>query len=633
MCGICGIVFFNGERVSELDIKKMNDLLYHRGPDSQGYFIKDNIAIAMRRLSIIDLKTGDQPISNEDQKIQVILNGEIYNFLKLKEDLIKKGHRFKSKTDTEVIAHLYEEYGIDFVRHLRGMFAFCLVDLKNSKIFLCRDRMGKKPLMYYIDSNFIAFSSELRSLVSFSRIKKTVNLKAIDIYLVLQYIPSPLTIYNEINQLDPASLMEVDIKTRAIKKYKYWDLPLPADNNMNFADIKTMLKNIVFESTKLRMISDVEIGAFLSGGIDSSIVVATMASLSDKKIKTFSIGFKEKRFNELDYAREVAKMYGTEHYELVVDESMLDVVEKLPLLYGQPYADQSAIPTYYISKLTSKYVKVALNGDGGDENFAGYSRYVAIKLADILKVIPANAYKLFYYLVDRLKDDTAPYGYLWRFKKFLKILKEKTIEDSYLNTVSFFSISEKNNILSYNFITQIKEKDIAKKYIGKYFSSVDGDIIKRVCYVDLNTYLPQCLMTKMDIASMANSLETRSPLLDHKLIEFASTIDSSYKLRGFSRTKYILKETFKDMLPPKILKRSKMGFSVPLGIWFCGELKKKFEDVVLSKKSLSRGYFKVEEIKRLWDEHQSRKKDHGYKLWALLNLELWHNHFMDDFKL
>ncbi len=345
MCGICGIKALNGKRIDIDELRKMNSLLIHRGPDEEGFYIEDEIGLASRRLSIIDLKTGTQPLFNETKDIVVVFNGEIYNFLDIKKELLEKGHIFKTNSDTEVIVHLYEEEGVDFPKKLRGMFAIALWDNKNKRLLLVRDRIGKKPLFYYIDNNYFVFSSEINSLISFKDIKKTINLKAINIYLTLQYIPSPLTIYNEIKKLEQATILVFE--KNQIKKIRYWELPYD-EKKMDFEEAKLRLKKLLTESVKLRMIADVDVGAFLSGGIDSSIIVALMSQNSTKKIKTFSIGFKEEKYNELDYAKEVSSYYSTEHFEFIVEDKMTDIVDNIPLIYNQPFADPSALPTFIV---------------------------------------------------------------------------------------------------------------------------------------------------------------------------------------------------------------------------------------------------------------------------------------------
>lgn len=630
MCGICGIINKNGKAVDFKILKEMNQKLLHRGPDDEGYFVKENIAVAMRRLSIIDINTGHQPIFNEDNTIGIVFNGEIYNFLELKEELQKKGHIFKTSSDTEVIVHLYEEEGEEFVEKLRGMFAFAIVDMKGRKLILARDRFGKKPLYYFEDPEVFVFSSELNSLIAHPRVKKEINLEAVNIYLTLQYIPSPHTIYKGISKLKPAHILTLNFDgKRSIKRY--WELEKKT-LNIEFDEAKEMLRKLLFDAVRIRMIADVEIGAFLSGGIDSSIVVGIMSQISTKPLKTFSIGFKEKDFSELDYAKKIAERFSTHHNQLIISDRMIDIVEDIPKIYGEPFADPSALPTYYVAKTTSKHLKVALNGDGGDEAFGGYIRYLFIKEAEALKKakldIPA---RILHNIIKDLPEGDAPFDTMWKFKKAVKALQEGDIDDAYISSVSFFSPSEKKRYLTQHFLSFFPS-DPAYSYLKSFLNTIEGDILKRVSYLDYNTYLPEGLMTKMDRASMANSLETRSPFLDHKLVEFAFQLPSRYKIKGF-KTKYILKEAFSDLLPKEIKRRGKMGFGIPLGPWFRNELKKTFEENCIKDSFITRGYFKKEELLRLWEEHQRFKKDNGYKLWTILILELWHKIYLDDFKL
>jgi len=636
MCGICGRYNFNDPApITREELKKMNDLIIHRGPDDEGYYISDNIGFAMRRLSIIDLAGGHQPMTNEDGSIWVILNGEIYNFQSLREGLLERGHKFKTKSDTEVLVHLYEEKGINFVKELRGMFAIALWDSNKKRFILVRDRIGKKPLFYSLNNNFIAFGSELRSILSVPGISKEVDFKAIDAYLSLQYIPSPLSIFKSIRKLKPASMLIFENGKSEISEY--WDLPLKEEklDYLSLEETKKRLYDELFEATKIRMISDVPLGAFLSGGVDSSVIVALMSKISSKPVKTFSIGFKEEKFSELKYAKEVADMYGTEHTEFIVEANMADVLPKLVWHYSEPYADSSALPSYYVSRETRKEVTVALNGDGGDECFGGYLRYVAMRFVSCMNLMPNSVKKAALMIANILPDGNAPYGIIWRGKKFLQAVLSGSFSSTYLATVSFFKTKEKNELLSDDFKNAVgKDLNYAERYISDLFKKVDNqNMIDKLLYVDFHSYLPECLMTKMDIASMANSLEARSPFLDHKVIEFAYRLPSNLKMRGLNKTKWILKETFKDMLPKSICKRGKQGFGIPLGPWFKGELKDYWFSVCLSEKALSRGYFKKEALFKIWDEHQSGKRDHGYRLWALLMLELWHNAYLDDFKL
>ena len=634
MCGICGKYNYAGSGpVTTEELKKMSDLLVHRGPDDEGFYTDGGIGLAMRRLSIIDLATGHQPISNEDGSIWIVFNGEIYNFQELHQKLVGKGHVFKTRSDTETIVHLYEEYGAAFAKERRGMFAVAIWDSRKKRLVLARDRVGKKPVFYSMNGTSFAFASELNALLAAGGVSREIDLRAVDAFLTLQYIPSPLSIFKSVKKLEPASVLTLENGKIFIEKY--WDLPLGAQKlDLPLAEVKERLYSELLEATRIRMISEVPLGAFLSGGIDSSVVVALMAKSSAQPVKTFSIGFKEARFSELDFARQVAVMYGTKHTEFTVEANMAEVLEKLVRHYGEPYADPSALPSYFVSRETRKSVTVALNGDGGDEAFGGYLRYMAMKLDNSMRALPPAAKKLMLGFT-RLLPQKAPYGLFWRAAKFMKASMLHDPARRYLSTVCFFGPDEKDGLFSPAFENALGgDIRYGERYITDLFRAAAGqDLMGKLSYVDFRSYLPECLMTKMDIASMANSLETRSPFLDQKVIEFAFRLPGNLKLKGLTGTKWILKETFKDMLPGRIYKRGKMGFGIPLGPWFRGELKDYWAGACLSDKALGRGYFNKGHLVRLWDEHQSGARDHGYKLWALLMLELWHKEFADDFKL
>ncbi|MDQ7773481.1 MAG: asparagine synthase (glutamine-hydrolyzing) [Elusimicrobiales bacterium] len=638
MCGICGRYNFGSpEPVTRAELKAMNDGLVHRGPDDEGYFSQDNIGLAMRRLSIIDISTGHQPISNEDGSAWIVFNGEIYNFEELRADLLAKGHKFRTRSDTETIIHLYEEKGADFPKYLRGMFAIAIWDARRKRLVLARDRMGKKPLFYALGRDFIAFASELAPLAAAPGVSREVDPVAVDAFLTLQYIPSPMTIYRAARKLEPASVMVLQDGKAEISRY--WDLPLGKEklDHLPLGEIKDMVRSELAEATRLRLISEVPLGAFLSGGIDSSVVVALMARASEKPVKTFAIGFKEEAFSELDYARRVAKMYGTDHNEFIVEADMASVLPTLVRHYGEPYADSSALPSYFVSRETRRSVTVALNGDGGDEAFGGYMRYSAMKAAWPFSRLPGPVKKAGLALAELLPDrgGSAPYNTIWRARKFLRATLGGTLPSIYMSTVAFFKPDEKAGIVSDGFRNLCGHGyDHASRYLAALFEGTEGeDMVNRLLYADYHSYLPECLMTKMDIASMANSLEARSPFLDHKVVELAFRLSGGLKIKGVRGTKWILRESFRDMLPPEIYGRGKMGFGIPLGQWFRGGLKGLWEERCLSGKALGRGYFKEAELRRLWDEHQTGRRDNGYRLWALLMLELWHGEFADGFRV
>jgi len=629
MCGICGIISFNNNIVTEPVIHSMCKVISHRGPDDEGMFIGNNshVGLGMRRLSIIDLQTGHQPVFNEDKSICLVLNGEIYNFQELKTRLINEGHKFYTKTDTEVVAHLYEKYGYDCVTHLRGMFAFALWDDNKKALFIARDRVGKKPLVYAVNNGQLSFGSEIKCLLEAGSSKREIDHNAIDMFLTYQYIPSPMTIFDDIKRLPPASYMVCDSKGN-IKITKYWELDFSKKTNLTFTESCGEIKRILTESTKLRMISDVPLGAFLSGGHDSSIIAGIMSRLSDKPVKTFSIGFEEEGFSELPYARIVANHFGTEHNEFNVKPDMIEILPKLIWHYDQPFADTSIIPSYYVSNITRKYVKVALNGDGGDENFCGYLRYPAIKLSSMFpfEILGRKFYEKTGKMIP-LVETTSVKNKLRYFRRFFTALGEPVPVRNVL-WHCFFTNEIKRFIYSDYMNNMIKQNSY--DYLVDVYNKPDyDDILDRVSYTDINTYLPEDLLVKMDIASMSNSLEARSPLLDHNLLEFTATLPSSWKLKNGINKKYILKETFRDFLPKEIMSRPKQGFGIPIGKWLREDLSGYLKEILYSEQTMRRPYFNHKNIKILVENHLSGKEDHGYRLFALIVLELWHRIFID----
>ncbi len=636
MCGICGIIDFGGKPIQEDIIRQMCQTMIHRGPDDEGIYInhqsavtsqqlKPSVGLGHRRLSIIDLSSaGHQPMCNEDRNVWIVLNGEIYNYEELSEDLRARGHKFKSNTDTEVVIHLYEEYGEDCVKQLRGMFAFAIWDEKKQTLIIARDRPGKKPLLYYHKDNLFCFASEFSSLLASGLIDEEINPKAIHYYLTFGYIPSPMTIYKDVYKLSPAHLLilrngQVDIK-------QYWSLDYTRKIEISEEDAANEVLRLLKEAVKIRLHSDVPLGAFLSGGIDSSTVVALMSQLTDKKVKTFSIGFDERDYNELKFAKKVASAFDTEHHEFVVRPKALELLPLLVEHYGEPYADSSAIPTYYVSRQTKQHVTVALNGDGGDEVFAGYERYQAVLLSEMYQKIPAILRNpLFQTIGNLIPDSSGQKDRLKRIKRFIEGA-HLPLSKRYLQWIGIFTEKARNDMYTDEFLRKVSDSD-PLRIISKTLNSSNGlSILDRLLHADTMTYLPDDLLVKVDITSMANSLECRSPFLDHYLMEFAASLPAEYKLRRFIK-KYILKKAVENIIPKDNIYRRKMGFAVPVGRWFRGELKGLLQETLLSRDSLKRGFIKPDKIKNLVYQHISGQRNWGYQLWTLLMLELWHQRF------
>ncbi|MDD3627381.1 MAG: asparagine synthase (glutamine-hydrolyzing) [bacterium] len=626
MCGIFGIIDYNKNYSREI-IKAAADTLKHRGPDDEGYLISPPAFLGHRRLSIIDLQTGHQPISNEDGTITIIFNGEIYNFSDLVKDLREKGHNFKTSSDTEAIIHLYEEKGEEFLTYLRGMFSLAIWDAKKERLILARDRMGQKPLYYSLSQGRIVFASEMKAILTLPDFQKSIDTDALSLYLSLQYVPAPLTIFTEIQKLEPAHYLIYE-KGELKKISRYWQARFFPKTEISFNDASEKLVELTRESVRLRMISDVPLGAFLSGGIDSSIIVALMSEFSDRPVKTFTIGFNEPGYDEVNYAKMIADKYKTDHHEFIVTPNAADIFEDLVYFYNEPYADSSAIPTYYVSKLTREHVTVALNGDGGDESFGGYRRYVAARLFDRISNYPdfiRNSLILFGKLLPESKERGTR---LSRMKKFLELMKSNPF-NSYRNLINHFTDEMLSELLNPEIFMKKPLNDFLFMFLFKYFEDLDADLnfIDKVIYIDQMTYLPNDLLVKVDIAGMMNSLECRSPFLDHNIVEFAAGLPTEFKVKG-NQKKRILKHAFKKYLPPEILNRSKMGIGVPINRWFRNELKDFVRDHLLSDKFRTLEYFNSNYIETLINMHQNNEKDFGYQLWNLLFLKLWFDRWM-----
>ncbi|HEY0322872.1 MAG TPA: asparagine synthase (glutamine-hydrolyzing) [Pyrinomonadaceae bacterium] len=628
MCGIVGLVHGAGHPVNRDLVSRMCDAIRHRGPDEDGFYLKDSVGLAMRRLAIIDLKGGQQPMHNEDRTVWIVFNGEIYNYKELRAELEKLGHRFYTDSDTEAIVHAYEAYGADCPKSLRGMFAFAIWDERREELYLARDRVGKKPILYARAGKDFIFGSEFSALLLHPELSRDIEPQALDHYLSFMCVPAPMTAYRAIHKLEPGHYLRFSPKTGEIKTERYWQPDFNKKLKISEAEAGERVIEILRDAVRVRLMSEVPLGAFLSGGIDSSAVVALMSEVSSTPVKTFSIGFEEQDFSELHHARRVAEHIGAEHHEFIVRPDALEVLPTLVEHYGEPYADSSAVPTYYVSRETRKHVTVALNGDGGDECFAGYQRYAAMQLAERYRRVPEALRRTF---VERVVDFLpAPETQRTRIRSLKRFMKAASLPkvERYLRWVSVFDSHAKQELYSEDFRQQTAPKG-ALNILEPWFARANGaGIVDASLLADTMTYLPNDLLVKVDIASMAVSLEARSPFLDHHVIEFAASLPENLKLRGLT-TKYLLKRVLKRLLPAENLKRSKMGFGVPIGYWLRGEMQPFLRETLLSEKALARGLFRPEVVNRLVEQHTSGERDYAHQLWTLLMLELWFERFID----
>lgn len=625
VCGIAGKIDLDGPISREL-LEAMCQSIEHRGPDSRGCFHEGGVGLGIQRLAVIDLHTGDQPIFNEDRSVVVVLNGEIYNYIELRRELIARGHQFQTDGDTETIVHLYEEMGDRCVARLRGMFSFALWDRRQRRLLLARDRVGKKPLFYRCTGSTLWFASEPRAILADDAVPRAVDHDAIDGYLRFQYVPQPRSAFAGISKLPPASVLSWQGRSPEISRY--WKLRYASTSTASFDDAMAQVRDLLVEATRLRLRADVPLGAFLSGGVDSSAVVAAMAEAGAAQIKTFSIGFDEDRFDETEFARVVAERYGTDHHEFRVHAAAVEVLPKLVWHYGEPFADSSALPSFYLSELTRQHVTVALNGDGGDESFAGYSRYLAQVYAQRLGLIPAALRRS----AARMAGWAGPGGTSRtrrsRAVKAVGSLAQGPAE-RYDSWMSIFSRSELDAIYTAEHRERLVDTRPTDDMIWQAWSSSEATTdIESMLAVDVNTYLPGDLLVKMDIATMAHSLEVRSPFLDHVFMEQAAAFPDTFKLSS-GVPKRLLKEAVRPWLPDAVIDRPKMGFGVPIASWFRGHLRELPEAVLLDRLSIDRGIFRPEGVRRLIDEHVSGSADNSSRIWALLQLELWYRTYID----
>ena len=627
MCGIVGIASKNSQGVNREILERMNACIVHRGPDDDGFYVNGSAGLAMRRLSIIDVAHGKQPMFSGDKSKAIVFNGEIYNFQELKRDLEKQGHRFLTDSDTEVIVHLYDRYGADCVDYLRGMFAFAIWDELDKSLFIARDRVGKKPLLYSHQANGdLIFGSEFRSLLAHPAVSREVDVEAIDSYLSYLCVPAPLTAFRAIRKLEPGHWLRWrggEIETR-----RYWSPAFSPKLKITEEEAIEETTRLLREAVRLRLISEVPLGAFLSGGVDSSAVVALMAQESAAPVKTFSIGFEEQDFSELKYARIVANAVGAEYNEFIVKPDALEVLPTLVEHYGEPYADSSAIPTYYVARETRRFVTVALNGDGGDESFAGYERYAAMRIAEMYNRVPRALRKAFIETpVNLLPTSELRRSRVRDVKRFLQAASLPKNE-RYFRWMSVFNQETKPGLYTPEFAARVAGQN-ASDHLDKWFAGANGaGILDTTLFTDQMTYLPNDLLVKVDIASMANSLEARSPFLDHKVIEFAARLPENLKMRRFE-TKSLLKKVAARLVPREVIYRRKMGFGVPVGNWFRREMKDFVRGVLLSERSLNRGIIKREMLEKYVNEHTRAERDHAFQIWTLLMLELWFQRFID----
>jgi len=601
-------------------------VMVHRGPDDEGYYFDKNVALGMRRLSIIDLVTGHQPIANEDKSVWVVYNGEIYNFPELREELIQKGHTFATQSDTEIIVHLYEEEGEDFILRLNGMFAVALWDKRSNTLFLARDRLGIKPLHYWQSDNVLVFSSEIKSILE-AGYPRELDFEGMSRFFTFEYIPAPQTIFKGIKKLLPGHLMVVSGSMVQIKQY--WDIKQGSEGSVkDEREIEAEIYDRLKESVKKRLISDVPLGVFLSGGMDSSSITALMSEVAPKRIKTFSIGFKEETFNELGYAKIVADRFQTDHEEFVVESNFVrDLVPKLIEYLDEPLADASVIPTYVISNLARKYVTVALAGEGGDELFAGYDTYKAYQVARYYRRVPKLLRDgLVKNIVKILPASKKRLSFEFKAKKFISGI-DYPPEIANFIWWGAYGPEERKRLFAADILEKLNEDPFGPIHFHLENCSAD-DTVSRIGYLDLKLYLQDDLLVKTDRMSMANSLEIRVPFLDHTFVEYARTIPSSLKLKGLT-TKHILKKAMAPYLPAEILTRKKIGFDIPLGGWIRNELKDFVLDVLSSDNLNKHKFFNQAAIEKILKEHLQGAHNHRQLLWPLVIFQFWYNHYME----
>ncbi len=626
MCGIAGVADARGltdEDRSAIDA--MVETLRHRGPDDRGTRAFTHCVLAHTRLSIIDLAGGHQPLSNEDDTVWISYNGEVYNFPELRAELEAKGHRFRTHTDTEVIVHLYEEMGPSCVERLRGMFALAMWDEPRRRLLLARDRVGIKPLYYHFDGQRLVFGSEIKAILAAPNVPRQIRPEALLDYLTLYYVPAPKSMFRDIEKLRPGHVLVFE--DGRVRTSEYWDLTFPEPSTAGEDELGERFWQHLRESVGMRLVSDVPLGAFLSGGLDSSSVVAGMAEQSDRPVITNSIGFAEQRFNELPHADRVAERFGTEHHRYVVEPDAVDVVERLAWHYDEPFADHSAVPTYYVSKMARQNVTVALSGDGGDENMAGYRRYRDLaKERRMRSVVPSALRRWVFGPLARTYPNPDWMPWFLRFRSKLALLGTMSDAEAHYRSMAFEQGAGARALLSGDMRRDLADYDPREVFQYHYERTSARDPLTRSLYVDIKTYLSDDILCKVDRASMAVSLEVRVPILDHVFMEFMAGIPHRLKLNG-RQGKYLFKQAARSRIGTEIVDRPKMGFSMPLAAWFRGPLRDMVEDTILSRTAHLRDWLDADRVRQLWRRHLGRGRWLESQLWALLMLELWARRF------
>ena len=627
MCGISGIINLDKALVDKQLLENANNALIHRGPDEDGLFIDKFVGLAHRRLSIIDLKSGQQPMQSANEKFVIVFNGEIYNFCELCKKLSAKGYQFKTNSDTEVLLYLYQEYEEKMLDLLNGMFAFTIYDKIKNKVFIARDRLGQKPLFYFKTKKSFMFASELQALKTHPEMDNSYNLQSLHDELSYLYIPAPSTIYNNVFKLEPGNYLSLDLISMQHNIVQYWKVDFSKKTDISFSDAKLKLRELLTNSVRQRMISDVPYGAFLSGGIDSTIITGLMCELCNDNIQSFSIGFNSKLYNETSFSQLATehfnKLFSTQVYnnEKIVQPNDIKILRKLMKHCGEPYSDSSILPSFMLSQWTKNKVTVALSGDGADELFAGYDRYFIIKLSKFINIIPFHLRKAFLTILSKiLPKKIEERSVSGKIQRILNLFSQKE-NCQYLTILNRFPDSLKHQLYgeqfkdfkmlpSQHYIDELSKKATASNFVEKFME------------LDINSYLHNDILTKVDVSSMANSLEVRSPFLDYKVVEFAQSLPLSYKLKG-NQSKYILKEAFSDLLPHEITNRKKAGFGVPVAEWFRNDWNKDLKENLLDGISVKDNYFKRVEVEKLINKHQNKQADHSYSLWTLLTFELF----------